>query len=100
MQDPLCKTIIMNTFDGFLLTFILSVVLSPINGTFRGFGIIDAKVFPINNFFHSMFSGIDLYINNKLITNNSDTYPYRAYLENLFSYGSDVKDNQLKAAEF
>ena len=46
-----------------------------------------------------MFSGIDLYINNKLITNNSDTYPYRAYLENLFSYGSDVKDNQLKAAE-
>ena len=61
---------------------------------------MDAKVFPINNFFHSMFSGIDLYINNKLITNNSDTYPYRAYLENLFSYGSDVKDNQLKAAEF
>ena len=60
----------------------------------------DAKVFPINNFFHSMFSGIDLYINNKMITNNSDTYPYRAYLENLFSYGSDVKDNQLKAAEF
>ena len=59
-----------------------------------------AKVFPINNFFHSMFSGIDLYINNKLITNNSDTYPYRANLENLFSYGSDVKDNQLKAAEF
>ena len=59
----------------------------------------DAKVFPINNFFHSMFSGIDLYINNKLITNNSDTYPYRAYLENVFSYGSDVKDNQLKAAE-
>ena len=27
-------------------------------------------------------------------------YPYRAYLENVFSYGSDVKDNQLKAAEF
>ena len=56
----------------------------------------DAKLFLINNFFHSMFSGIDLYINNKLITNN----PYRAYLKILFSYGSDVKDNQLKAAEF
>ena len=49
----------------------------------------DAKVFPINNFYHSM-----------LITNNSETYPHRAYLEILFSYGSDVKDNQLKAAEF
>ena len=58
-----------------------------------------AKVFAINNFFHSMFSGINLYINNKLITNNSDTYPYRAYPKNLFSNGSDVKDNQLKAAE-
>ena len=29
-----------------------------------------------------------------------DTYPYRAYLENLFSFGSDVKQNQLKAGEF
>ena len=39
-------------------------------------------------------------INNKLITNYSDTYPYRAYLKTLFSYGACVKDNQLKAAEF
>ena len=54
----------------------------------------------VNNFFHSMFSSIDLYMNNKLVTSNMDTYPYRAYLENLFSYGSDVKDNQLKAWEF
>ena len=49
---------------------------------------MEANVFSINNLFHSMFSGINLYINNKLITNDSDTYPYRAYLENLFSYGS------------
>ena len=47
-----------------------------------------------------MFSGIDLYLNNKLVTKNSDTYPFRAYIENLFSYGYDVKENQLKAAEF
>ena len=60
----------------------------------------DSKVYPVNNLFHSMFSGIDLYLNNKLVTKNSDTYPYRAYIENLFSYGSDVKENQLKAAEF
>ena len=55
---------------------------------------------PVNNFFHSMFNSIDLYVNNKLVTSNMDTYPYRAYLENLFSNGSDVKDNQLKAGEF
>ena len=29
-----------------------------------------------------------------------DTYPNRAYLENLFSFGSDVKQNQLRAGEF
>ena len=29
-----------------------------------------------------------------------DTYPYRVYSKNLFSYGSDVKSNQLKAGEF
>ena len=60
----------------------------------------DKKVAPANNFFHSMFSSIDLYLNNKLVTSNMDTYPYRAYLENLFSFGSDVKQNQLKAGEF
>ena len=58
------------------------------------------KVSHVNNFFHSMFSSIDLYVNNKLVTSNMDTYPYRAYLENLFSYESDVTDNQLKAGEF
>ena len=60
----------------------------------------DSKVYSVNNLFHSTFSGIDLYLNNKLVTKNSDTYPYRAYIEYLFSYGSDVKENQLKAAEF
>ena len=60
----------------------------------------DSKVYPVNSLFQSMFSGIDLYLNNKLVTKDSDTYPYKAYIENLFSYGSDVKEKQLKAAEF
>ena len=47
-----------------------------------------------------MFSGVDLYVNNKLVTSNMDTYPYRAYLETLFSYESDLKNNQLEAGEF
>ena len=60
----------------------------------------DQKAGPVNNFLHSMFSGIDLFLNNKLVTSSMDTYLYRAYIENLFSYGSDVKSNQLKADEF
>jgi hypothetical protein len=53
----------------------------------------------VNNLFHSLFSSIDLYLNNKLVTNNSDTYPYRAYLENLLSYGKESKNSHLKALE-
>ena len=33
------------------------------------------QVSVINNFFHSMFSSIDLYLNDKLVTSNTDTYP-------------------------
>lgn len=64
--------------------------------------VLDAnqKTCPVNNFLHSMFSGIDLYLNNKIVTSNMDTYPYRAYIENLFSFGSDSKESHLEAAEF
>ena len=59
----------------------------------------DVNVSPVNNFFHSLFSSMDLYLNNKLITNNSDTYPYRAYIENLLSYSGESKSTHLKAGE-
>ena len=35
-----------------------------------------------------------------MVTSNMNTNSYRGYLEILFSYGSDMKDNQLKAGEF
>ena len=59
----------------------------------------DDNIAPVNNFLHSMFSSIDLYLNNKLISNNSDTYPYRAYIENLLSYSKDSKLTHLKAGD-
>ena len=60
----------------------------------------DKKVASVNSFFHSMFSCIDLYLNsNRLVTSNMDTYPYRACLENLFLFGSDKKQKQLKTGE-
>jgi hypothetical protein len=59
----------------------------------------DAEVSVVNNFFHSMFSSIDFYLNNKLVSNDSDLYPYRAYIENLQSYSKDCQDTQLRAFE-
>ena len=53
----------------------------------------------VNNLFHSLFSSIDLYLNNRLVSSNIDTYPYRAYLDNLLSYSVYSKTSQLNALE-
>ena len=58
------------------------------------------EVGPVNNFLHSMFSQIDVSLNGTLITSSTNTYPYRAYIENLLSYGVDAKESQLTAALF
>jgi hypothetical protein len=39
----------------------------------------------INNFLHSQFSQCTIFLNGVQITHASDLYPYRAYLESLFT---------------
>lgn len=46
---------------------------------------------PVNNFLHSLFSQVDVSLNGTQITNSTNTYPYRAYIETLLSYGSSAK---------
>lgn len=58
------------------------------------------KVTPVNLFLHSMFSEISVYINSKLLTPPNLLYPYRAYFEHLFNYGSNAKESHLTAAMF
>ena len=55
----------------------------------------NCKAGPINLWLHSLFSQIDIKLNGKLITPSVNTYPYKAYLETLLSYGSDAKESQL-----
>ena len=55
---------------------------------------------PVNNFLHSLFSQVDVSLNGTLITNSSNTYGYRAYLESLLTYGPAAKESQLTAALF
>jgi len=55
---------------------------------------------PTNNWMHSLFSQIDLYLNNKQVTSPNNMYPYRAYIENLLSYGSDAKTSHLSSVLF
>ena len=55
----------------------------------------DTQVAPVNNLLHSLFSQVDVYINDTLVTPSSNTYPYRAYVETLLSYGAEAKKTQL-----
>ncbi|ELU17619.1 hypothetical protein CAPTEDRAFT_207933 [Capitella teleta] len=59
-----------------------------------------ASIAPVNNWLHSLFSQIDLSFNDTLVTTSNNTYPYRAYIENLLTFGSDAKQSQLTSEMF
>ena len=48
---------------------------------------------PANNWLHSLFSQVDIYLNGT--TPSTNMYPYHAYIETLLSYGSEAKETQL-----
>ena len=55
----------------------------------------DEPVGLVNNWLQSLFSQVDLSLNDTLVTSSSNSYLYRAYIETLLSYGFDVKSTQL-----
>jgi hypothetical protein len=58
------------------------------------------QVGPVNLAIHSLFSEVDLRLNDTLVSSTNNTYAYRAYLETLLSYGPDAKASQLTAAMY
>src|SRR6478609_5025824 len=58
----------------------------------------NTHVGPINLFLHSLFSEVDLKLNDTLISSTNNTYAYRSYIETLLSYGPAAKNSQLTAA--
>ena len=67
------------------------------NGTDLG---ADVSVAPVNLMLHSLFSEVDVTLNDKLISSSSNTSPYRALLETLLTYSPPAKTSQLTAALF
>ena len=49
------------------------------------------SVGPANLFLHSLFSQVDISLNGTQMTASTNTYPYRAMLETILSYGEDAK---------
>ena len=50
---------------------------------------------PVNNTLHSMFSQVDIALNDVTISSASTTYPYRSYIETHLNYGRDAKHSRL-----
>jgi len=59
-----------------------------------------AVVGPTNLFLHSLFSQVDISLNGTLVTPSTSTYPYRAMIETLLSYGQEAKTSQLTSVMY
>ncbi|GFU01724.1 uncharacterized protein F54H12.2 [Trichonephila clavipes] len=60
----------------------------------------DDTIGPVNLFLHSLFSQVDVSLNDRGVSNSSNTYPYRSYIETLLNHGYDSKTSQLTAELF
>lgn len=49
----------------------------------------------VNNLLQSLFSQVDVYLNQKSVTSQNNTYAYRAYIETLLNYGTSAKNSHL-----
>lgn len=59
---------------------------------------VDKNVGPVNNWLHSLFSQVDLYVNQKLVSPQNNTYAYRAYIETVLNYDEGAKTSHLTCA--
>ncbi len=63
-------------------------------------GNAQSSIAPVNNFLHSLFRQVDVYLNGKQVTPAMGTYAYRAYLETLLNYDVSSKGSQLTSAMY
>ena len=58
----------------------------------------DVGFAPVNYWMHSLFSQVDVLLNDTLVTPSENTYPYRAYIESTLNYGREAKETHLTSA--
>ena len=68
------------------------------DGTTKLTGGSQSNVAPVNNFLHSLFRQVDVYLNGKQVTPAMGTYPYRSYIETLLNYDVSAKQSQFSSA--
>ena len=60
----------------------------------------DTQVGPLNLLLHSLFSQVNVSLNERLISASTNTYPYGGMIESLLNYGEEAKTIQPSMAMF
>ena len=68
------------------------------DGTTKLGGGDQSNVARVNNFLHSLFRQVDVYLNGKQVTPAMGTYAYRSYIETLLNYDVSTKQSQFSSA--
>ena len=68
------------------------------DGTTKLGGGDQSNVAPVNNFLHSLFRQVDVYLNGKQVIPAMGTYAYRSYIETLLNYDVSAKQSQFSSA--
>ncbi|GBN85811.1 hypothetical protein AVEN_232635-1 [Araneus ventricosus] len=58
------------------------------------------KIGTVNLFLHSLFRQVVVSLNDRLVSNSNNTYPYRSYIETLLNHGFDSKTSQITSEIF
>ena len=97
-NDDAAITFMISGTDEYLdLSKTILVVEGTVEAT-KGSSQVSASQAPVNNFLHSLFKQVDVYLNGKQVTPAMGTYPYRAYIETLLNYDVSAKKSQLSSA--
>jgi hypothetical protein len=73
----------------------LTAITPPAAATATVAAVPAAIISPSCNFMHSLFSEVEVYANNVLISNNSNLYAYKSFFMNLFGFGESSKSTEL-----
>lgn len=61
---------------------------------------LTGAIVPVDNILHSMWSGIDIYMNGEQVSTTNQKYMYKAYIETVLNNSYSTKDHQLKSSGF
>ncbi|GBO14422.1 hypothetical protein AVEN_176721-1 [Araneus ventricosus] len=79
---------------------ILKADYSPILKEIKENALHQTKIGPVNLSIHSLFSQVVVSLNDRLVSNSSNMYPYRSYIETLLNHGFDSKTSQITSEMF